>query len=147
MKIELTDEQVKAWENGEDIVIASPKKNHEVEYENGCWLLSTHKIISQLHGEDVDFKTHGRYRKIKSNAEFSLKRNKKSNRLEAKVEELQGDLGVGDYSLNCDRYNHYEAISRITYLPFIGEIRMLQETAIEICRLLNEGLWSMDDIL
>ena len=145
MKIELTDEQVKAWENGEDIVITSPKKkNHEVEYENGCWFLDTHNITDDSNGKVTSFKTHGRYRKTKENAEFSHKRNQQSNRLEAKVEELQGQLGVGDYEICFDNTDRWVGIGQSNT---IGSISMKRETAIEICRLLNEGLWSMDEIL
>jgi len=99
-------------------------------------------------------------RKTKENAEYSQKRNRRANRLEALVEELQGELGVGDYYICFDNFiredlssdfyeaghetRRYEVGERTELIKSLDLIPMKKETAERICELLNNERYSLD---
>ena len=112
------------------------KGKYKIEYEKDCYMLDV-IIIEDADPCSCTHKDHGRYRKTQKNAEYSLERNKRANRLEALVEDLQGELGVGDcyiiYNNLTKRYGYRCEPNAIE----IGIVRMKEETAIKICEMLN----------
>ena len=124
-------------------------------------------INENTSGRAVDYIEHGLYRKTKENAEYSKKRNQRSNRLEALVENLQGELDAGGiyiYKINSE-YKHFTPYNNNqTFFPIMDseivmrgavrtdkystvelyEIEMKEETAVRICEMLNNGEYSLD---
>ena len=91
---------------------------------------------------------HGRYRKSEEAADQSLARNKRANRLEALAEQLGGlkEWENGEDNYYIYRYGN-SAIWTITVTCncfYPESVYMTKNCAIEICRLLNEGLFSLD---
>ena len=84
---------------------------------------------------------HGRFRTTRENAEKSLLRNKRANRLEALVEQIQGNL-KGDYCIYQEYKNIWEFGLKNIKQP--GVVTMQQETAIKICEMLNNSEFSLE---
>lgn len=145
MKIEVTEEQYEAFNNGESITLVPPKKKHVIEYnEEDAFFIGIYGITNGIDGDNEDYLAHGRYRKTKENAEYSLKRTQQANRLEALIEDLQGELGVGDHTV-CNSKGKYNRIYAPHAPHFIfGNVRMKEETANKVCDLLNSGRYSLD---
>ena len=99
-------------------------------------------------GKNTLYIEHGRYRKTKQAAEQSLARNKRANRLEALAEQLDGLI-----EFNINKRNWYIWHSGNTWrhdlaCGFYPEVVYMTETcAAEICRMLNEGEFSLDNEL
>jgi hypothetical protein len=108
-----------------------PKKKHVIEYEDGCYTLASTNFYGNSEGNDKLIIKAGRYRKTKENADYSLKRNKRENRLEALVEDLQGELGVGDYE-------------QVNYMGDEYLQKMKFDTYETICEILNNEDYSLD---
>ena len=105
------------------------------------YMLSKSAISNAFSGNSKKYLEHGRYRRTKEQAEHSLLRNKRANRLEALVYELQEEVGG----------NHY--IYRLAGTWIKGTIRfsiypervlMEESTAIKICSMLNNGEFSLE---
>lgn len=86
---------------------------------------------------------HGRYRKTEQNAEYSQKRNQRANRLEALVEELQGELGIGDSYVYFDEDHEYWR-NTLLCAPYIGSVGMTEKTAVKICEMLNNEEYGLE---
>ena len=97
-------------------------------------------------GRSTVLQDHGRYRLTKEAAEQSLSRNKRANRLEALAEQLGGYTGWVEGKYNYCIYllnGQWENIGyKNIYEP--EKVYMTQECANEICRMLNEGEFSLD---
>ena len=119
------------------------KKKFVIEYEkNKTYALATCSIFDKVEvGITNTFKNRGRYRKTEQNAKYSQKRNQIANRLEALVEELQGELGVGEYTIYIA--NGAYKTEHSTYFN-IGDILMTEETAIKICEMLNNEEYDLE---
>ena len=128
--------------------LATLKKDVEKEYkfkwqyENSkTFMLYISNIIHACAGNNKLNLEFGNYRKTQENAEKSLLRNKRANRLEALVEQLQGDL-KGDYSIFLDYTLTWNYGLKTIKEP--GVVTMQQETAIAICKMLNNGEFSLE---
>jgi len=125
------------------------KKKFVIEYGSteDCLysIINADSVETRLYyDKDIDesFLTHGRYRKTRANAEYSQKRNQIANRLEALVECLQDELGIGGYcifkgskgwrSIGCASANYAETIL------------MTEKTAVKICEILNNEEYSLE---
>ena len=95
-----------------------------------------------------NFIKNGRYRLTKEVAEQSLARNKRANRLEALAEQL-GGLKVFEYGM----YNYYifKSICSdewkyawVSHSNYPEAVYMTLDCATEICRMLNEGEFSLN---
>jgi hypothetical protein len=125
--------------------IDPPKKKHVIEYDVNKYLLfPTHS--EQTNGSLLsEMIKGGRYRKTKENADYSLQRNKRANLLEALVEDLQGELGVGEMVVYFDLdEKEYRYDNGGFGRQSIEEIIMKEETAIKICEILNtKGVYEL----
>ena len=111
----------------------------------------TYIIGSNKPQKGDSFIEHGRYRLTKESAEQSLSRNKRANRLEALAEQL-GGLKVFEYEV----YNYY-IFKNIcsgewqhawaSHSNYPEAVYMTLDCANEICRMLNEGEFSLDEEL
>jgi len=107
------------------------KKPFVIEYDGcGAFFINISSVAYGYDGKSENYIKHGRYRKTKENAEYSQKRNQIANRLEALVEELQGELGVGSYQT-------------ILYKGDIFTQKMKAETYKTICEMLNNEEYSL----
>lgn len=137
MKIDVTEEQYYNFMKGENIELVPPKKEHVIEY-NKPWEINCIHEPKQL---DFNIKktsalyTLGELRKTKENIIYKQKRNQRANRLEALVEDLQGELGVGGCSV-YEKDGCYRSLISEDY-TIVGVVRMKEETAKKVCELLN----------
>jgi len=101
--------------------------------------------IANAEGDCSDYLDHGRYRKTRETAEQSLLRNKRANRLEALVEQLQGNLN-GSYYIyyNTNKRKWQCSITPIDTTIYPETVLMDKSTAFIICNILNNGTFSLD---
>jgi len=123
------------------------KKEHVIEYNDGSrYGIECTGALPMLYSEKgCPSEKHGRYRKTKPNAEYSIKRNQRANRLEALVEDLQGELGVGDSTIFYNKITkkwEYLYVSKGCYFPEV--VVIAEETAKKVCELLNKGLYKLE---
>lgn len=125
---------------------AKPKK-WEWSYERDSTFFigttSVHTIYSEAHYSSIE---HGRCRRTEEQAEYSLLRNKRANRLEALAMEIGG---LYEWKECSERYyinyanNKWNSYYASTYHhPEV--VYMSKETAMTICKMLNEGTYSLD---
>lgn len=122
-------------------------KKFEWKYTYGdTFFLNEHSTTSGSCGDDKDFIEHGRYRLTKKAAKQSLARNKRANRLEALAEQLGGlkEFAEDEYNyyIYCRHNTWYKDSNSCKYSP--EKVYMTKECATEICRMLNEGEFSLD---
>lgn len=121
------------------------KSQFKWDYNGSTYYIGSTDIYPQYNISSKDI-MYGSYRKTKETAEQSLLRNKRANRLEALVEQIQGDLS-GDYFIyyNISRDTWYKNTATTVVYP---EIVLMQEsTAVTICNMLNEGTFSLTEEL
>ena len=128
--------------------LATLKKDVEKEsksqwqYEKGkTFMLYLSSIVNNCAGDAKPNLELGIYRITKENAQKSLLRNKRANRLEALVEHIQGNL-KGDYCIYQEYKNIWEFGLKNIKQP--GVVTMQQETAIKICEMLNNSEFSLE---
>jgi hypothetical protein len=109
------------------------KKEFVIEYDNPWFTNKNREIKRFANGLFIPLKMleFGELRKTKQNAEYSKKRNQRADLLEALVEELQGELGVGDYEEIAYKGDKY--LQKMKY-----------ETFIKICEMLNNEEYSLE---
>ena len=138
-EIEISDE---SYENLKKSLI--PKK-FEWNYKRlETFFVDVDYIRVNTTGDDKNYLEHGRYRKSYLTANKSLVRNKRANRLEALVEQIQGEL-EGDYIIYHDTLSphwHYRSLSNHIFYP--GIIVMRESTARKVCEMLNNGEFSLE---
>ena len=143
---QIADMEVKLAEMKEEL--NKPKKFEWSYVDNNTFYISTVCTDTAFSGNSKLYIEHGRYRKTKQAAEMSLARNKRANRLEALAEQLGGLkeflYGEENYNIIFDiNYGEWEILdNKIIYHP--EKVYMIQECAIEICRMLNAGEFSLD---
>ena len=122
------------------------KGKFEWDYvRDNTFLIRPYLFDRYLNGTDKDYLEHGRYRSTKRGAELSLERNKRGNRLEALAEKLGGlkewVRGEKNFHIYYNGYwdNDYDFLA---YHP--EKVYMTKDCVIEICRMLNEGEFSLD---
>lgn len=141
-EITLTPDQVASIE-------AQSKPKFQWDYPMGQTYGVMHtRITSGWQGDDHKLLEYGRYRLTKETAEQSFARNIRANRLEALAEQLGGliefDPKASDnffigYSSKENKWN----INNWNIL-FAEVVYMTEDCATEICRMLNEGEFSLD---
>ena len=110
------------------------------QYKVGqTFMLCINNIIGNCAVNNKSNLEFGIYRTTRENAEKSLLRNKRTNRLEALVEQLQGNL-EGDYSIYLGITWDYG----LRGIKQPGVVTMQQETAIAICEMLSTGEFSLE---
>ena len=138
-EIEISDE---SYQNLKKSLL--PKKFKWNYLRRETYLIDKTRIYERYNGDAFDLIEHGRYRKTKEVAEQSLLRNKQANRLEALVEQIQGNL-EGDYIIYYDTLSphwHYRSLSNHIFYP--GIIVMRESTARKVCEMLNNGEFSLE---
>ena len=123
-------------------------KKFEFKYSNECYLVGTSKVIGDGGGgQSPSFLEHGRYRISEKVAKKSLDRNKRANRLESLAEQLGG---LKDFEYDAENFYIYTkgglnwVVSNPISVYEPEKVYTTKECAIEICKLLNEGLFSLD---
>lgn len=127
--------------------LKNPKpKKFEWKYGKSTYVLHSYGYaINSIKENELE---HGRYRLTKEVAEQSLARNKRANRLEALVEQLDGlqdpHSPFHTYFIVFDeKENNYKSV---TWPDMISPeiVYMTKKCAIEICRMLNSGEFSLE---
>ncbi len=142
-----TDVEIQLTPEQEALAVKQSKPEFKWDYEkNKTYFVRVDHIDSGYDGTDPNNIMHGRYRKTKQTAEQSLARNNRANRLEALAEQLDGLV-----EFVYDEKNYYICTSRTewergysTNIICPEVVYMTRECAIEICRMLNEGEFSLD---
>ena len=123
------------------------KWNYPLDSDNSCIMIDSDSIRTcGVYDYYID---SGRYRKSEQAAEQSLARNKRANRLEALAEQLNG---LKTFTLD-DSYwyvcfsNKEWTTGYTTDIMYPEVVYMTETCAIEICRMLNEGEFSLDNEL
>ena len=123
-----------------------PKKFEWKYIDGNAFYVSTTLIDSGWGIENKSCIEYGRLRKTRQSAEMSLARNKRANRLEALAEQLGGlkefVYGECNYFIYKCKNKWSEEISIYSFQP--ERVYMTAECAIEICRMLNAGEFSLD---
>lgn len=142
VEIQLTPEQ-------EALALNQAKPKFEWTYTKDDTYLVSAVYTKCVEGSNTDSIEHGRYRKTQQTAEQSLARNKRANRLEALAEQLNGLTKFVVYSSNYYIYcmNKEWSIGTATEAFYPEVIHMTEACAIEICRMLNAGEFSLDNEL
>lgn len=140
VEITLTQEQLAK--------IEASKKSKKFEWEyNKPYCISAIAIEPTRNSHKLkNIIEHGRYRKTREAAEKSLLRNKRANRLEALAEQLGG---LKRFEFNQPNWHVVKADVlwkeyQATLIFEPEKVYMTKECAIEICRMLNEGEFSLD---
>lgn len=140
VEITLTPDQINSIET-------QSKPRFKWKYEQSkTFRLGTTNATRFEDGEATLCIEHGRYRKTKEVAEQSLARNKRANRLEALAEQLGG---LREFTFDKENWfiYSYKGEFMCTYTDGAldhEKIYMTKDCAIEICRMLNEGEFSLD---
>lgn len=138
VEIQLTPEQ-------EALAIKQAKPKFEWKYgDYSTYVLADTYILKIDYGNNSKNLEHGRYRKTQKTAEQSLARNKRANRLEALAEQLGGLIEFDSISWNYHIYQEgrkWIGGSTSLFLPEV--VYMTKDCAIEICRMLNAGEFSL----
>ena len=113
-----------------------------LNYKNGCCFVGMTDIGTNYAGSSEDYLEHGRYRDTKEQAEYSLARNKRANRLEALVMKLQPNELGGDYYIYNNEGGWNCVRTTITTQP--GKVMMTKDTAIKVCEMLSSGEYSLE---
>lgn len=127
--------------------LKNPKpKKFEWKYDYGKFWVGTYEV-SKSYSSDSSYIENGRYRLTKEAAEQSFARNKRANRLEALAEQLGGlkEFKYTETSYFIQRM--FDHTWRCVHAPsaFAPErVYMTMECAIEICRMLNSGEFSLE---
>ena len=133
--ITLTDEQIKQAQ-------ASQKFEWKYDEDDTC-LLETY-YTKGYSIDDSDYLEHGRYRATEEQAEASLLRNKRANRLEALVYQIQQEV-EGDCYIMFEGHADKWITSKTWIEDIYPEVvLMLKSTADTICEMLNSGKFSLD---
>ena len=146
--ITITEQQLKDLNNGKSITIEPPKKKHVIEYNSTVFCITQidEDVFKRCKEDDYSYDALiGKYRKTEQNAKYSQKRNKRANRLEALVEDIQGELHRGVMCI-------YFEVEEKKWLYDNGgfgrvapeSVCMEEDTAIKVCELLNNGQYSLD---
>lgn len=138
-EIELTAEQVASIEEQK-----KPKQFETVYSKGNTYILDTYyNRIGD--GNDSKYLEHGRYRKTKESAEMSLVRNKRANRFEALVDQLDGMKEFVEGEENWYVYfkdsNWSRGYTKFLYEP--DKVYMTKECAIKVCKILNAGEYEL----
>jgi hypothetical protein len=138
-EIQISDE---SYENLKEQLV---EKEFELEYPQKAFLIDVKFLeVYKYPSFDKDFLTAGIYRKTKENAEKSLKRMIRSNRLEALVEQIQGNLGGDHYIFQYKQSKKWDWMEESFYDFYPEVVLMEKETAQKICDMLNSGKFSLD---
>lgn len=139
--ITLTPEQLASIESQ-----IKPKKFKWGYNEDATYFIGDYGIVSRCDGNYILGLEHGRYRKTKEVAEQSLARNKRANRLEALAEQLNGLKewveGEENWYIYVNDTKWIIGLSTSCYEP--EKVYMTNECALEICRMLTEGEFSLN---
>ena len=127
--------------------IANKKEEYVIEYiENKTYFVGTFAIDNGYSDGDYGWKENARYRHTKEQANISLARNKRANRLEA----LAMAIG-GAYEWEEDENNYFiyyingkYATHYANYVYRATDVYMTKETAIKVCEILNAGRYSLE---
>lgn len=138
-EIELTDEQIALVEAKNKL------KKFEWNYNNNATRIEETCTSNRWNGNSKDHLEHGRYRTTSAIANQSLIRNQQANRLEALADQLGGlqkwEINVDvAHLVYADVWGVYHGST--WFIP--GIVYMTKECATEICRMLNEGEFSLD---
>jgi len=120
-----------------------PKRGYEFKSFKEQYSIKNNDILDNVYGDcDTDFE-NGQYRHTKEQAKASFERNKKANRLEMLVYDIQEEVG-GKWYLYFDKEcRHYYKIKQDDEIKMIGVIYMYEETAKQICKILNNGEYEL----
>ena len=149
-KIEELEKQVAEMKATIELMKAEetkPKK-FEFKYDRTCYVLGTHatSMINRFEYNSAFLESSafdGSLRISKEQAEKSLARNKRTNRIEALAEQLRGlkewEYGEGNYYIcrSGDSTIWEIDVTSETFYP--ESFYMTKECAKEICRMLNNG--------
>ena len=141
---QIADMEAKLAEMKEEL---NKSKKFQCSYDYGnTYFIGSDKVHKNFNGSDNHYIDHGRYRKTQQAAEMSLARNKRANRLEALAEQLGGlkefDSNECNYYIYLD--NNEWIYSDCVYFYYPEVVYMTEKCVIEICRMLNEGEFSLD---
>lgn len=101
-------------------------------------------IRFHFNGGDSTYINSGLYRKSEKNARKSLERIKRTNRLEALVEQIQGNFD-GEYFIYKKIKTGLWAYTQSCQTDYYPEVILMKEsTAKKIVKMLNNGEFSLD---
>ena len=111
-----------------------PKKEYKFKSFEWQYTITTLEVLSQVDGHSKRLFLNGLYRHTREQAEASLERNRKANRLEMLVYDIQDEVG-GDYYIyrKDDKWEYCS--SSISFYPEV--VYMDKDTAEKICEILN----------
>lgn len=136
VEITLTEEQVAFIEE------QKKPKQFEMDYSS-CFYVAPDCVSNG--NEQTNYIEHGRYRKTKESAEMSLARNKRANRLEALVDQLDGlrkfAYGEENWYVYKSDYTWIAIQTRKCFSPEV--VYMAKECAIKVCEILNNGEYEL----
>ena len=123
-------------------LVVPVEEKHVINYTKHDYFLNISQDRYQLIGVDDEMRDNqdGLNRTTIAHCDHSLERNKQANRLEALVEDLQQCMG-GDYEVWKE--NGVWNFSEKADIDFVGIVYMGDDTAKEVCRLLNNGLYEL----
>lgn len=133
-EIELTEEQIEQ---------INKKDKFKWSYKKNKTFFVDYSIITEKWDGDIEeLLDHGRYRSTLEQAEASLERNKRANRLEALVYQLQDEVGGDYYIFKGTESGEWFCSNSKNYYP--ERILMREDTAKKICKILNNNEFSLD---
>ncbi len=143
-----TDVEIQLTPEQEALAVKQSKPEFKWDYEKGkTYFVRVDHIDSGYDGTDPNNIMHGRYRKTRLAAIQSLTRNKRVNRLEALAEQLNGlkTFTLAETNWYICFSNKEWTTGYTTYIMYPEVVYMTEACAIEICRMLNEDEFNLDN--
>jgi len=127
------------WDEIQFTIPEPPKKEYKFKSFKGQYALDIPEALENVKGNFSITFNIGLYRHTKEQVEASLERNKKANRLEMLVYDIQEEVG-GDYYV-YRKGNKWEYNNGSSYYPEV--VLMYKETAKRVCEILNNGEYKL----
>ena len=127
------------WDEIEFTTPEPPRREYKFKPFKGQYCIWIDEYTTTETGAMDNAISNGQYRHTEEQAQASLKRIKKANRLEMLVYDIQEEVG-GDYYV-YKKGDRWEYNSGSSYYPEV--VLMYEETAERICKLLNSGEYKL----
>lgn len=134
IEVEISQEQVDEF---------CKAKLYRINYpDNNTYLVTSFNIGSNHTVTDKDYIEHGRYRHTKEQAEISLERNKRANRLEALAMSLPEWKPDGKYFIGY--YDDEWVFNDVINTTYPETVMMPEACARKVCEILNDDRYSLE---
>ena len=118
-----------------------PKREHKFKSFKGQYSIRSSDIWDNVSGTYMPDYEYGLYRHTEEQVKASFERNKRANRLEMLVYDIQEEVGGNCYIYQ--NYNNVWCYDERGICLFPEAVYMYEDTAIKVCKILNNGEYEL----